>query len=136
MNWKSVVATVFMVPVLALFVGVSILAWQIGAQWDARHTTQLVNGVSTICGLTLAVLLLAAVAFTVLLTVWARHRKQREAAAWGALPAKPAPRWPGWAASPPQLADKEHLGSWEALPDGYDVWDENADDEEISGFRW
>jgi hypothetical protein len=135
MNWKSLVATVFMVPVLAVFAGISILAWQIGGQWDERHTDQLITGIVATCGLVLAVFLLIAGLVVLALFLLARHRSQREAEQWTALPAQPARR-PGWAAGPPQLTDSGDMGSWEALPDGYDTWDDSANDKEITGFRW
>lgn len=126
MNWKTLVAIVALSPVVAMFAGVGMLAYQIGQVWDERHTDQLITGMVATCGLVLAAFLLLCGATILLFYFLAKRRgdQQREDAQWREwrqLPSQGRP--PSWAAGPPQIEDKS-IGAWESMgPNNYDTWD-------------
>jgi len=128
MSWKGFVAFIAMAPILALFAGIAVLAWQIGQVWDERHTDQLITGMVATCGLVLAAFLLLCVfivaMFYFLARARERQRERQEMAGWNALPGR---RYAPWAAGPPQLTDERNVGAWESMgPSRYDTWDRDA----------
>lgn len=48
--WKSLIAALVAIPVLALFGGIGFLAYTIGQHWDARSTDSLIVGLVATCG--------------------------------------------------------------------------------------
>lgn len=49
MSWKTILALLLALPILALFAGVGFLFWQIGQTWDARNTSNLITGLVVAC---------------------------------------------------------------------------------------
>ena len=48
--WKTMMAALVAIPVLALFGGFGFLAYTIGQHWDARSTDSLITGLVATCG--------------------------------------------------------------------------------------
>jgi len=48
--WKTLIAALVAIPVLALFGGIGFLAYTIGQHWDARSTDSLITGLVAACG--------------------------------------------------------------------------------------
>lgn len=48
--WKTLIAGLIAIPVLALFGGLGFLAYTIGQHWDARSTDSLIVGLVATCG--------------------------------------------------------------------------------------
>lgn len=141
MSWKGLLAGLVALPILALFGGMGMLAYQIGQTWDQRNTDALVTAVASICagGAVIVGLLLALIVGVPLaLRAYenggrARHAWPAETPAqWRALP--PASSKPAWAEQPPMLTDSQQQGTWQSLgPGAYDMWDEPADSERWQG---
>ena len=146
MNWKSIVALMVAAPILALFGGAGLLAWQVGATWTEATTASLITGMVTVCGggaVVVALILSLIVGIPMATRYFAEQGVARKA--WGdghppptlpqqpmyvypqAHPALPAPRQqPGWReAQPPAVQVAAASGSW-SVADGaaYDLWDD------------
>ncbi len=124
--WKAILATAVLVPVLALFLGVGILADAVGRHWDARSTDSLITGLTVSCGGgAIVVGLLLALIVGVPLALRAYERGGMAQRAWPEPQYLPPPmsRQQPWQEQPPLLTDKQQ-GQW--LSQGsqqYDLWD-------------
>ena len=122
--WKAILASAVLVPVLALFLGVGILADAIGRTWDARATDGLITGLVATCGggaVVIGVLLALIVGVPLALRAYERGGQARQA--WPEPRYLPPAQQQGWQAGPPMLTDKQQ-GQW--LSSGgqqYDLWD-------------
>ena len=122
--WKAILASAVLVPVLALFLGVGILAVAIGNTWDARSTDVLITGLVATCGggaVVIGVLLALIVGVPLALRAYERGGTARQA--WPEPRYLPPAQQQGWQAGPPMLTDKQQ-GQW--LSQGnqqYDLWD-------------
>ena len=148
MNWKSIVALMVAAPILALFGGAGLLAWQVGATWTEATTASLITGMVTVCGggaVVVALILSLIVGIPMATRYFAEQGVARKA--WGdghapqpqppmyvyptehgaRYPALPALRQqPGWReAQPPAVQVDAPGGSW-SVADGaaYDLWDD------------
>src|SRR5690349_12711789 len=121
MSWKLLVASVVMVPFVALLGGVGFLFYQIGQTWDARSTDSLIAGLVASCGGYAVIIgeLLAIIIgnpFAIRMFGEAGYSARR---GWGELPplasytALPysSGRKPEWLEQPPLFEDKQQ-GSW------------------------
>ena len=124
--WKSLVVGVVALPVLALFLGVGMLAMKIGDTWDARSTDSLIVGLIATCGggaVIIGVLLALIVGVPLALRAYERGGMARQAWPEQQLLPPPMSRQQGWQEQPPMLTDKQQ-GQW--LSQGnqqYDLWD-------------
>jgi hypothetical protein len=139
------VALVISVPLLAIFGGVGILAFQIGETWEAGDTRALISGFTTACAggfVVLALVLGLVVGVPLALRAYSAGAwSQRRWDDWSqqvsppARPALPAPR-PTWMETPPQVAAREAEGEWRTLgPAAYDLFDEGDAGREGMGNR-
>jgi len=136
MKIGSTLAFILMLPALALFGGIGILAWHISTTWDQRHTDQVITGLITTCGLfVVGLAVLGAFGMWLLMNLAKMRRQNEEWAAgrtpeqWNALPGPQRP--PSWAGGPPQLTDgSDKIGSFDAMPNSFDTWDDSAIDGE------
>lgn len=136
------VALVISVPLIALFGGVGVLAFQIGETWQTADTRALISGVTTACAggfVVLALLLGLIVGVPLALRAYSAGAwSQRRWDDWSQVsapsrPALPAPR-PTWLETPPQIALKESEGEWRTLgPATYDLFDEENDESTVDG---
>jgi hypothetical protein len=122
------------IPILALFIGVAILAAQVGMDWSPQNTDTLLGGLIAVCGAGLGLFGLVFGTFLGL-AFYKRLERPSEPSRLGGR----APRVidsPYYAPLPPyqagrQLEDKS--GSWSSKgPDSYDIYfpDEEAEERE------
>jgi hypothetical protein len=130
---KGLITGLVAAPVLALFVGVGVLAWRIGDTWDQRNTDSLVTALAATCaGGAIIVGLLLALIVGVPLALRAYENGGYARRAWPAeTPAQwrqlPGSRPPAWAEQPPMLTDKQG-GQWQSAGMGqYDLWEDGDD---------
>lgn len=130
---KTLLAGLVAAPILALFVGIGVLAWRIGDTWDQRNTDALVTATASICaGGAIIVGMLLALIVGVPLALRAYENGGYARRAWPAeTPAQwrqlPGSRPPTWAEQPPMLTDKQG-GQWQSAGVGkYDLWDDGSD---------
>ena len=130
---KGLITGLVAAPVLALFVGVGVLAWRIGDTWDQRNTDSLVTALAATCaGGAIIVGLLLALIVGVPLALRAYENGGYARRAWPAeTPAQwrqlPGSRPPAWAEQPPMLTDKQG-GQWQSTGMGqYDLWEDGDD---------
>jgi len=97
---KKIFAFVIVIPVLALFGGIGVLAYHIAGTWDERNTDVLITGVITACGIGGLVVALALATF-VGLVFYARWQQDRS---WGAAPT--------WRSSPKLLPPVDQPPPW------------------------
>jgi len=131
MNSKdSCLERVLVIPVLALFIGASILAWKIAESWSSEDTRFLLGGLVTVLGVAVALLAVLA-SLLVGLAIYRRIQGQGYE-----RPAPPEirtiggyPVLPYRESLPPQLTAGDKVGSWRSNgPANYDVWQEEQDD--------
>jgi len=124
--WKAILVGLVAAPVLALFMGVGVVAMAIGDTWDARSTDSLITGLVATCGggaVIIGVLLALIVGVPLALRAYERGGIARQA--WPEqqyLPPSVSRQQP-WQQQPPMLTDKQQ-GQW--LSQGsqqYDLWD-------------
>lgn len=104
-SMKKIFAVVIVTPILALFTGIGVLAFNIADTWDTRNTDVLISGLVTACGIGGVVVALVLGAF-VALAFYARWQRDKE---WSP-PSRVLPKnqVPNWDAPPPlQLEDKK-----------------------------
>lgn len=101
---KKIFALVIVVPILALFGGIGVLAYHIAGTWDERNTDVLITGIITACGIGGLVIALALAAFVGLI-FYARWQQDRS---WG--------MGPGWRSSPKVLPAPDRQGPWLDMP--------------------
>ena len=93
---KKIFAVVIVTPVLALFAGIGVLAFNIAGSWDTRNTDVLISGVITACGIGGVVVALVLSAF-VGLVFYSRWQQERQ---WSVPPPPkvlpPANQIPSW----------------------------------------
>ena len=126
MTWKGFLAAVFAVPALTLFLGVGVLAWNVGQTWDARSTDSLIAGLISVCagGVFLAVLLLALIVGVPLaLRAYERGAEARQAWQEPRYRVLPPALPQSWVEQPPMIEDK-NVGSWQSTGMGYDLWED------------
>jgi len=130
---KTILTGLVAAPVLAMFLGVGVLAMRIGDTWDQRNTDALVTAVASICAggsVVIGVLLALIVGVPLALRAYAggglarRAWPEPPAAQWRALPPG---QQPTWAEQPPMLTDKQQ-GQWLSQGEQYDLWEERAED--------
>ena len=118
------------IPALALFGGIGVLAYRIGATWDAATTQSLVTGLTVVCGggaVLLAILLACIVGVPLAIRAYgeggAGHRNWDDGRR---TPSRPGlPGYDDWSATPskrqprlmPQAASYAIEGQWSRLPD-------------------
>ena len=123
--WKAILASAVLVPVLALFLGVGILADAIGRTWDARATDGLITGLVATCGGGAVVIgVLLALIVGVPLALRAYERGGMASRAWPEQQYLPPPmsRQAQWREQPPMLTDKQQ-GQWLSQGSQYDLWE-------------
>lgn len=123
MKWETFLMALIAVPILALFGGLGVLAWQIGETWDQRNTDALVTAVASICAggaVIVGALLALIVGVPLALRAYDRGGTMRQPpqTEWRALP----PARPSWTEQPPMIADKQQ-GTWQSAG-SYDVWED------------
>lgn len=159
MEWKSLVVLMIAAPILALFGGVGLLAWQIGDTWTEATTASLITGLVTVCGggaVVMALILSLVVGIPMATRYFAEQGIARKA--WGdshppqvppqyyayppvqyALPAPQSqrPHQSGWREPRPPAVDIDAGGSW-AVADGaaYDLWDDQPADDRHYPEGW
>ncbi len=101
---KKIFALVIVVPILALFGGIGVLAYHIAGTWDERNTDVLITGITTACGIGGLVVALALAAFVGLI-FYARWQQDRS---WGAAPS--------WRSSPKILPPPDMQPPWLDMP--------------------
>jgi len=135
---NSIFAQLAAIPILAVFIGVAILAVRIGMDWTPQTTQTVVGGFLTICAGSVA---LIGVIIGLLVGLALHKRISREQP----QPAPPAIRTiSGYPIMPyrepgvPQLSDgRERLGSWSSNgPASYDVWEEPEPAEWSQARAW
>lgn len=130
-------STIFMgliaVPVLALFLGVGVLAMQIGEHWTDATTASLVTGLTTVCGGGFVVLsLIVAIVVGIPFAIRMFGESGRANSTWATMP-PPPPRYasglPNWQEPrPPLLEAKPEGGQWLTQgPGAYDLWEQDQD---------
>ena len=133
---KGILAAIMAVPVLALFLGVGLLAWRIGDTWSEAMTASLVMGLVTVCG---GGLVVVALLVSLIVGVPMATRFFFEAGvARRAFDAAPPPRYldvkPWQEPRPPQLTDRQS-GDWQSSgPAAYHLWEE--DPVEVDRGKW
>lgn len=95
---KKIFAVVIVTPILALFVGIGVLAYNISGTWDNRNTDVLIANITAVCGIggIAVALMLSAFVGLVFYSKWQRDRD--------------------WAAPPPRILPKQQIPSWDAPP--------------------
>lgn len=128
---KGLITGLVAAPVLALFVGVGVLAWRIGDTWDQRNTDSLVTALAATCaGGAIIVGLLLALIVGVPLALRAYEGGGYARRAWTAETQTqwrqlPVSRPPAWAEQPPMLTDNRQ-GAWQSTgATAYDLWDDD-----------
>lgn len=110
---KKIFSLVIAAPILALFVGIGVLAFRIGDHWDERNTDVLISNVTMICGIGGLAISLALAAFVglVFYARWQRDKSWDEPSGWrGSSPKRlphPSTLQPPWMDVPPQLPDMQ-----------------------------
>jgi hypothetical protein len=142
------VALVISVPLLALFGGVGILAFQIGETWQEGDTRALISGLTTACAggfVVLALLLGLIVGVPLALRAYSAgawsHRRWDD---WSQMSppyrsALPGPRSSGaWLDAPPQVISRDSAGEWRTPgPAAYDLFEAGeGDDDGIIDGEW
>lgn len=132
MKSSTIVVGLVAVPVLALFLGVGVLAMQIGEHWTDATTASLVTGLTTVCGGGFVVLsLIVAIVVGIPFAIRMFGESGRANSTWATLP-PPPPRYasglPTWQeARPPMLEAKPDGGQWLTQgPGSYDLWEDQA----------
>ncbi len=112
--WKTLMAVLVAIPVLALFGGIGFLAYTIGQHWDARSTDSLVVGLVATCGgggaVIIGVLLTLIVGVPMALRSYSEAGRARRGggppmgaaaigAEWHRLPPMLPPQSPPWGAT-------------------------------------
>jgi len=133
MKSSTIIVGLVAVPVLALFLGVGVLAMQIGNHWTDATTASLVTGLTTVCGGGFVVIaLIVAIVVGIPFAIRMFGESGRANSTWGSLPPIP-PRYasglPSWRESgPPLLEAKPEGGQWLTQgPQVYDLWDQDPD---------
>ena len=132
MNWKMLVTVVVLAPFVALLGGAGLLFYQIGQTWDARSTDSLIAGLVATCGggaviIGMLFAIIIGIPFAIRMFGEVGYSTRR---GWGELPpsspysALPSSfgRKPEWMEQPPMIEDKQQ-GSWRALGQNYDIWE-------------
>lgn len=128
---KKIFALVIVTPILALFAGIGVLAFNIAGVWDERNTDVLISNISLICGLGgLAVAVtLATLIGVVLFARWQRAREMDGVASWRNTPRMlpqpaPYPTHP-WLEAPPALPGTPEVKGrlYSTGPSGYEDLD-------------
>ncbi len=102
--WKTLIAGLVAIPVLALFGGLGFLAYTIGQYWDARSTDSLITGLVAACGGGAVVIgLLLALLVGVPLALRSYSEAGRVRREWHELP-------------PPGYGRNAIDGQWQRLP--------------------
>lgn len=132
MKPSTVITALIAVPVLALFVGVGVLAMRIGDHWTEATTASLVTGLTTVCGGGFVVIsLIVAIVVGIPFAIRMFGESGRANSTWATLP--PPPRYasglPAWQeARPPMLEAKPDGGQWLTQgPGSYDLWKQDQD---------
>ncbi|MBV7326715.1 hypothetical protein KFU94_00355 [Chloroflexi bacterium TSY] len=148
---KKIFAMIVAAPVLALFAGAGVLAWNISRTWDARNTDALISGMIAACsmgGIVVAGILAAIVGIPLamrLIDQWQQgERFKGTAGAWNALPPpsnqvrtnETIPKQLDYREPrPPTIEMREEGGSWQSAgPGAYDLW-EDADSTDLREFK-
>lgn len=110
---KKIFSLVVAAPILALFVGIGLLAIRIGDHWDERNTDVLISNVTMICGIGGLAISLAFAAFVglVFYARWQRDKHWDEPPGWRQSPSRRLPslgaQQQPWMDIPPQLPDMQ-----------------------------
>lgn len=110
---KKIFSLVVAAPILALFVGIGLLAIRIGDHWDERNTDVLISNVTMICGMGGLAISLALAAFVglVFYARWQRDKHWDEPPGWRQSPSRRLPslgaQQQPWMDIPPQLPDMQ-----------------------------
>lgn len=132
----TILVMLIVAPVLALFGGAGILAWQIGETWTEATTAALVTGLVTVCGggaVVMALILSMIVGIPMATRFFAEQGVARKAWGEGSPPVivdyrVPPGRQLGYQEPrPPQFGNGDG-GAWQSSGlDGYDLWDDVDD---------
>jgi hypothetical protein len=142
---KKIFSLVIAAPILALFVGIGVLAFRIGDHWDERNTDVLISNVTMICGIGGLAISLALAAFVglVFYARWQRDKSWDEPPGWRHGPSRrlpsPGPHQPPWMDMPPQLPDmQEPKGRlYTSGPGAYEDLDRSLfDDNGVIDTQW
>ena len=130
MKSSTILIGLVAVPVLALFLGVGVLAMRIGDHWTEATTASLVTGLTTVCGGGFVVIsLIVAIVVGIPFAIRMFGESGRANSTWAALPPT-MPRYasglPTWReAGPPMLEAKPDGGQWLTQgPGAYDLWED------------
>ncbi len=130
---KKIFAIVVSAPILALFVGIGVLAFRVADKWDERNTDVLISNLTMACGLGGLVIALGLTAF-VGLVFYARWQNDRNwnapPAAWSAGSSRqkqlPPIRQPPWFDPPPVVDVQQPKGYLHSAgPSAYEDLDES-----------
>lgn len=104
---KKIFAVVIVTPLLALFIGVGMLAFRVSDKWDERNTDVLISNITMICGVGGLVisLLLGSFIALVIYAYW-RQNQQMMPPMWGGKPPRRSrlpDDIPPWMDAPPPL---------------------------------
>jgi hypothetical protein len=124
MDNKGIFAQLAAIPILAIFLGVGVLAIRIALDWTQQTTQTLIGGLLVLCGAAIM-----PVSILLGLAIFKRLNRDREQPA---PPPQAIRMLGGYPVSPysepgsPMLTDgSEKLGSWSSNgPASYDVWEE------------
>ena len=142
---KKIFSVVIAAPILALFVGIGVLALRIGDHWDERNTDVLISNLTMICGIGGLAISLALAAFVglVFYARWQRDKHWDEPPGWRGsspkrLPYSGMPQ-PPWMDMPPQLPDmQEPKGRlYTSGPSAYEDLDRSLfEDSNVIDTQW
>jgi len=110
---KKIFSLVVATPILALFVGIGVLAFRIGDSWDERNTDVFISNMTMICGIGGLALALALAAFVglVFYARWQRDKHWDEPPMWRPSPSRrlsaSGPQQAPWLDMPPALSDTQ-----------------------------
>jgi len=110
---KKIFSLVVATPILALFVGIGVLAFRIGDSWDERNTDVFISNMTMICGIGGLALALALAAFVglVFYARWQRDKHWDEPPLWRPDPPRrlsaAGPPQAPWLDMPPALSDTQ-----------------------------
>jgi len=120
---KKLLAVVVCAPILAMFVGMGVLAYNVAQTWDQRNTDVLLSGLVTSC-LAGAIVISLILSCFIALVWYARWQRDQS---WS-LPSQHYPQLPRqsdtfWTQPPPSIEMKaDDVGSWDSSgPGAYDT---------------
>jgi hypothetical protein len=148
MRLERFLMLVLAIPILAVFGGIGVLAFQIGETWQSGDTRALISGATAACsgGFVVVALVLGLVVGVPLALraysagAWS-HRRWDD---WQGMQqpsyprAMPAPRHAlPWLQAPPQVETKGQAGEWLSQgPQTYDLFDDEGSDRDVIDGYW